>query len=909
MRWAGLASTVEVVKRRRLCTSCGVCAGVCPTRAIEMVVAQHGTWVPSVDAERCSRCGICLKVCAGHAFSFEDNNISAFGKLPECPEIGNFEGIHAAWCTDAEIRGKCQSGGVTSALLIDLLSRGVIDGAVVTRWTPRNPLQAEAFVARTRAEVLEAVGSKYCPVPVGLAIREVLETDGKYAFVGTACQIQSLRKAESLDGRLKDRILLRVGLFCIGVFTLHFFEYVLRRVGLSAGDVQSFQYRDKQCAVRIATHDGRALGVDGRWGRLAPRPFFTAWRCQLCGDKLNEFADIALGDCRVARAYGAETSEAPSYYGKLGKSHVITRTSLAEQILRDMQRRGIVELTSLTWAETLCTTSVSEKKLGLHVFARLARSVGRGVPDCGVTYAPVLAPERAMVEGARRTCMTLAISARHLVGDLLRSYGIYRWLLRKFPPYRMELANRWASRTTGYEVLHGASLVAEYQHGDGSVTCASSCYPRDDTSEQLAKVWGRIVAELACLQDEATPGDHGHVICAISRQPYYRDTAAAARVFATEYARTGKIEWEERANRAIDAILKLDVFDGLSEPIWNRHGWHSKRGSLPATAMLIDILLPVMAQLGRETPWANAPRLLAYLDQCYLGNGGFAHDAVDETGSAHVVLNTTAMALCMMEHALAGTFGPVADEVLLRQRISDARELITRSQRRDGLWAYVPPSRLQRIAFNSRLARVLVMRSSRMRRAFLGRGDSSIMFADGVHNAYVMLFLARSALVRGSLMDADGNALRKGWAAIRRHLVWARPGDLRYDFEDEPVPTQPRYCCFFSTSVYFLILALLPLLHRLGIRDAETVQIGRGLLAHIASALLASGETRPCIAPQEGPPEHTRFILPHVGESVALRGAWMAEWILGSAAMGQDLRFGDGRSIPAGGHSTEGKCT
>jgi len=61
------------------CTSCGLCARVCPNRAIEMVVApedQRETYpksYPQVDLGKCCFCGLCQDVCPSGAMTLTQN--------------------------------------------------------------------------------------------------------------------------------------------------------------------------------------------------------------------------------------------------------------------------------------------------------------------------------------------------------------------------------------------------------------------------------------------------------------------------------------------------------------------------------------------------------------------------------------------------------------------------------------------------------------------------------------------------------------------------------------------------------------------------------------------------------------------------------------------------------------------
>lgn len=45
------------------CTSCQICASVCPKEAISINLNLDGFYRPYIDKDKCVNCGICKKVC------------------------------------------------------------------------------------------------------------------------------------------------------------------------------------------------------------------------------------------------------------------------------------------------------------------------------------------------------------------------------------------------------------------------------------------------------------------------------------------------------------------------------------------------------------------------------------------------------------------------------------------------------------------------------------------------------------------------------------------------------------------------------------------------------------------------------------------------------------------------------
>ncbi len=201
--------TISSVVEDNLCTGCGTCIALCPNDAIEMVIDEKkGVYVPKLDGRKCNNCGICMKVCPGHEVDFKGLNLEIFGKEPEDILIGNYLNCYVGHATDYDIRYNSASGGLVTALLIFALEEGLIDGALVTRMKKDKPLEPEPFIARTREEIIEARGSKYCPVPANVALREILEANEgeRFAVVGLPCHIHGMRRAQRVDARLKERV-------------------------------------------------------------------------------------------------------------------------------------------------------------------------------------------------------------------------------------------------------------------------------------------------------------------------------------------------------------------------------------------------------------------------------------------------------------------------------------------------------------------------------------------------------------------------------------------------------------------------------------------------------------------------------------------------------------------------------
>ncbi len=339
-----IRQTIERVVRNGLCTGCGTCVAICPNSAIEMVRDKSNrTYMPQLDNEKCDECGICLEACPGYAVDLAGLNLEVFGKEPEDSLLGNYIGCYIAHSTDSEIRYSSASGGLVTSLLIFALEQGFIDGALVTRMKKDSPLEPEPFIARTREDILLSIGSKYCPVPANIALREVLERDGKYAVVGLPCHIYGIRKAEAGDEMLRERIYLHFGIFCSHTVSFDGTEYLLRKLGIRSEEMAEISYRGGgwpgRLGIRLKNGGERFIpNLGPLWNSIFSSFFFTPPCCLSCGDVTNELADISFGDPWLPEIAGVERE---------GKSVVISRSERGETLLHAAGSKGAIELEAM----------------------------------------------------------------------------------------------------------------------------------------------------------------------------------------------------------------------------------------------------------------------------------------------------------------------------------------------------------------------------------------------------------------------------------------------------------------------------------------------------------------------------------------------------------------------------------
>ncbi len=367
---------VSWVVKNNLCTGCGTCYAMCPKEAISIEINEKkGIYEPVIDETKCNNCGICMKVCPGHEVDFETLNEQVFGKQPEDPLIGNYINCYTGYSTNEEIRYNCSSGGLVTQLLIYALENKIIDGALVTRMKKDKPLEPEPFIARTKEEIYEARGSKYCPVPANIALKEILNApEGeKFAVVGLPCHIHGIRKAEQINNKLKERIALHLGIFCSHTDDLHAFLFFLKRNKIPESSIVGLKYRSHGWPgkLQIDLITGKSY-FDGTYLKfLHDNDFFTPHRCINCTDLTAELSDISLGDAWISEFLKKD---------KIGRSVCIIRCDASQEIVKKISRNKemcVCELDAQKISKSQCTKlkkvySLSNKKInqGTTLFKR-----------------------------------------------------------------------------------------------------------------------------------------------------------------------------------------------------------------------------------------------------------------------------------------------------------------------------------------------------------------------------------------------------------------------------------------------------------------------------------------------------------------------------------------------------------
>lgn len=297
------------------CVGCGACVVVCPFGCLE-----YGEEKPRLVKE-CKLCGLCARVCPRYTWTFDKAESLVFGRQRQSEEaFGIYRRIAIAKTTDEEVLKVRQDGGVTTALLLFALEKGLIDAAIVSGSDPAKPFYPLPKLATTKDEILAAAGTKYFCSPNLLPLNDVIaQKKQKVALVGTPCKIQAVRSMQ-MAGMKKQMTPLNItiGLMCSECFTYDGLmeEYIHKKIGINPFDIKKMNIKGKMLIATDAGITPIALAETKQYARTS---------CNFCNDFSSELADISVGGL-----------------GLDGWTFTIIRTEKGEQLFSAAEEAGYI---------------------------------------------------------------------------------------------------------------------------------------------------------------------------------------------------------------------------------------------------------------------------------------------------------------------------------------------------------------------------------------------------------------------------------------------------------------------------------------------------------------------------------------------------------------------------------------
>lgn len=280
----------EVIDKGK-CVGCAACVTICPVDVFDYeeekpVATRH---------DACVYCELCVDVCP--VLRPTDNDMPEMIGLKHPIQDEGF-GPYNYGCfvrvTDKAPKVNGQDGGLCSAMLIQMLQDGDIEGAVIGTEVSDNPQMGTANLATTPEQIIAGARSRYTYQPNTVALVEAMKNDIKpIAVVGVPCQVDGVRQQQYSSIRLdvakwyQENIKLVIGLFCSESFTEEGIDALAEELEVPKSDIKNINIKGK-VVIQLAdgTEENKSLKAFGKYARPA---------CLYCMDYAADNADIGLG--------------------------------------------------------------------------------------------------------------------------------------------------------------------------------------------------------------------------------------------------------------------------------------------------------------------------------------------------------------------------------------------------------------------------------------------------------------------------------------------------------------------------------------------------------------------------------------------------------------------------------------
>ena len=394
---------LDRIQRADLCTGCGLCSAVAGP-AIEMRMSPKGYLRPvrvGPVPERVDR--VIRDACPGANLDLRAP------EAPPHPDWGPLKAVRTGHATDPALRHRASSGGVLSALLIHLLESAQVDFVVQTAVSPTSPLLNAVRESTGRDDVFAAAGSRYAPSAPLERLDEHLARPGRFAFVGKPCDVAALRAYARHDPRVVEKVAFMISFMCGGIPSQHGTGDILEALGMREEEVAAFRFRGEGWPGRTTAvaADGRTASMtyDEAWGGILSKR--VQFRCKICPDGTGAFADVVCAD-----AWHGDERGYPCFEEQDGRSLILTRTRMGEDLVRAAEAAGAIRTEPLAAAEILSMQPFQAKRKRMTLSRLAAMAVlGRRLPR----FRGLDLGRAALMGGAKANLVSFLGLARRLL--------------------------------------------------------------------------------------------------------------------------------------------------------------------------------------------------------------------------------------------------------------------------------------------------------------------------------------------------------------------------------------------------------------------------------------------------------------------------------------------------------------
>ena len=329
------------VLEQDLCIACGACVHADPSLRL-VLHPEKQIYEPShAGDERAAA------VCPAVAVDFDGLQERLFPGRERTPH-GVIDRVLLAQSVDTDRNLAASSGGLIKELLIELLARPDVDGAIALA-PPDDPTGSEAggldFEPRviTRPEEVDRLpGSIYHNLPKHRVLELLREREGRFVLVAIPCELEGIYQyVFRHEPALRRKIHTTIGLLCGWQYNYHALRAICAFEGVDYDGIEEISYRGGGPVGKLRIRSrGKVAEASRRVSfgyQVAFDRSFNTRRCHLCVNHGNFLADVVVGDAWLPSTLTTRT----------GISLVICRTPETTALVAALEDAGRIVTTDV----------------------------------------------------------------------------------------------------------------------------------------------------------------------------------------------------------------------------------------------------------------------------------------------------------------------------------------------------------------------------------------------------------------------------------------------------------------------------------------------------------------------------------------------------------------------------------
>ncbi|MBN1216386.1 MAG: Coenzyme F420 hydrogenase/dehydrogenase, beta subunit C-terminal domain [Candidatus Lokiarchaeota archaeon] len=295
----------EIIKEN-LCCSCGACVAYCENQNYDVIKMKND--IPQYKSndtkKNCILCGVCYNICPQtDTIKTELDQLLGIEN-----EIGPIYKIMIARTLRSLFNEFKQDGGLVSTILEYLFENNKINAAIVSTYDKN--LKPIPKIILNKSDLIHSAGTRYSVSPQILPFKELSNLTKRFlkennnekkenlklAFVGTPCQVKTIRKMQYFKKIPSQIIKYIIGLFCLENFYYDkFYNLIEREINVKSKDIKRINIKKK---VFIKTYNKGNFEIE-------LNKFDSAIRnnCIYCDDFTSKYSDISIGGTGAPEGY------------------------------------------------------------------------------------------------------------------------------------------------------------------------------------------------------------------------------------------------------------------------------------------------------------------------------------------------------------------------------------------------------------------------------------------------------------------------------------------------------------------------------------------------------------------------------------------------------------------------------